>query len=184
MNRIIKQDVVEKKIVRIRNKDVILDNDVAELYGVTTKQVNQAVNRNPDKFPAGYVFTLKKQEKEEVVTNCDHLENLKFSPKLPNAFTESGLYMLATILKSPQATETTICIINTFTKVRELGKTVNQISKVENTKQKDELMQKTGEIISDLIIPNSMHNTESEATIELNFAIAKFKFTLKKKNSS
>ena len=98
MNRIIAQDNVENKIIQIRNMQVIVDSDVAELYGVTTKQVNQAVNRNPEKFPHEYVITLSKQEKDEVVTICDHLENLKFSSHLPSAFTESGLYMLATIL--------------------------------------------------------------------------------------
>jgi prophage antirepressor-like protein len=107
----IKQDEVQRKIIKIRDKSVIVDSDVAELYGVTTKQVNQAVSRNPEKFPKGYAFCLEKQEKEEVVTNCDHLYNLKFSPKSPCVFTEAGLYMLATILKSPRATETTISIV-------------------------------------------------------------------------
>ncbi len=90
--QIIKYDQVQDKIIEIRNQNVIIDSDVAELYGVETKQINQAVSRNPDKFPNGYVISLTKQEKEEVVTNCDHLQNLKFSPNLPNAFTEKGLY--------------------------------------------------------------------------------------------
>lgn len=181
MNRVVKQDMVEEKIIQLRNKSVILDCDVAELYGVTTKQVNQAFGRNPEKFPSDYAFTLKKQEKEEVVTNCDHLQNLKFSPNLPNAFTESGLYMLATILKSPKATETTILIIDTFTRVRAIGKTIGQLSVIQDEKKKNELAQKTGELITDLIVPEDINNAESEASIELNFAVVKFKYTVKKK---
>ena len=82
-----------------------LDRDVAELYGVTTKVVNQAIRNNPDKFPSGYVIELTNSEKEHVVKNFDHLETLKFSHATVKGFTEQGLYMLATILKSPMATE-------------------------------------------------------------------------------
>ena len=92
---------VEQRIVTLRNEKVILDSSVAELYGVETKHVNQAVRNNSDKFPAGYILELSNQEKEEVVKIFDHL---KFSPTTSKAFTEKGLYMLATILKSKQAT--------------------------------------------------------------------------------
>lgn len=86
-----------------------------------TKEVNQAVRNNAEKFPEGYVIALNMTEKTEVVKNFDHLENLKFSSSLPKAFTEKGLYMLATILKSERATQTTIAIIETFAKIRELS---------------------------------------------------------------
>ena len=101
------EDIVktESKIIVIRNTQVILDRDVAELYGVTTKVVNQAIRNNPDKFPSGYVIELTNSEKEHVVKNFDHLETLKFSHATVKGFTEQGLYMLATILKSPMATE-------------------------------------------------------------------------------
>ncbi|OGT26195.1 MAG: DNA-binding protein [Gammaproteobacteria bacterium RIFCSPLOWO2_02_FULL_42_14] len=118
----------------------------------------------------------------EVVTDCDHLQHLKFSTSLPRAFTESGLYMLATILKSPRATETTISIIDTFTRVREIDKTIYQISNAKKDEKKQtELMQKAGELISELIAPENNNNQETEASIELNFAIVKFKYSLKKK---
>jgi len=81
-----------------------LDSDVAWLYGVDTSKVNQAVKRNSDKFPEGYIIALTDSEKKEVVTICDN-PKIKFSPTLPNAFTEKGLYMLATILKSEKATD-------------------------------------------------------------------------------
>ena len=100
------EDIVktESKIIVIRNIQVILDRDVAELYGVTTKVVNQAIRNNPDKFPSGYVIELTNScllysEKEYVVKNFDHLETLKFSHATVKGFTEQGLYMLATILK-------------------------------------------------------------------------------------
>jgi hypothetical protein len=102
---------VEDKVIEIRNQHVIIDSDVAQLYGVETKRINEAASRNPEKFPEGYLIELNENEKREVVANCDHLASLKFSPNLPNAFTEKGLYMLATILKSPKATETTLGIV-------------------------------------------------------------------------
>ena len=106
------EDIVktESKIIVIRNTQVILDRDVAELYGVTTKVVNQAIRNNPDKFPSGYVIELTNSEKEHVVKNFDHLETLKFSHATVKGFTEQGLYMLATILKSPMATATELSL--------------------------------------------------------------------------
>ena len=96
---------VENKIITLRNQQVIMDSDVADLYGVQTKRVNEAVSNNPEKFPEGYVLLLDNQEKAEVVENFDHLQNLRFSHQPPKAFTEKGLYMLATILKNSK----TIC---------------------------------------------------------------------------
>lgn len=104
----IKYQEVEKKIIEVRGQKIILDADVAKLYGVETREINQAVKNNPEKFPQGYIFTLSKNEKTEVVKNFDNLATIKFSPQPPKAFTEKGLYMLATILKSPRATKTTL----------------------------------------------------------------------------
>ena len=94
---------VKDKIVSLRGQDVILDFAVAELYGVETREINQAVKNNPDKFPEGYVWELNKEEKADVIKIFDNLGNVKFSPTLPKAFTEKGLYMLATILKGERA---------------------------------------------------------------------------------
>ena len=104
---ILKINSVEEKIITIRGISVILDSDVAELYGVETREINQALKNNPAKFPEGYIFMLNKEEKEEVIKNFDN-PKIKFSPSFPTAFTEKGLYMLATILKSPKATQTTM----------------------------------------------------------------------------
>ena len=98
------------------------------MYGVTTKVVNQAIRNNPDKFPSGYVIELTNSEKEHVVKNFDHLETLKFSHATVKGFTEQGLYMLATILKSPMATATAIAIIDTFTQLRKLARTIDKVN--------------------------------------------------------
>lgn len=116
MENIVNFKDVEKALLEIRGQRVILDSDVARLYGVNTMRVNEAVKNNPDKFPTGYIIELTKDEKNEVIENFDN-PKLKFSPVLPKAFTEKGLYMLATILKSPKATQTTIAIIETFAKI-------------------------------------------------------------------
>ncbi|MCW8471348.1 ORF6N domain-containing protein [Fluoribacter gormanii] len=179
----ISQLEVEDKIIEIRNKHVIIDSDVAQLYGVETKRINEAVSRNPEKFPEGYFVELNENEKQEVVANCDHLASLKFSPNLPKAFTEKGLYMLATILKSPKATETTLAIIETFTKVREISRTIQSIPQTpQNSPKYQELMQKAGDLISVLVVPENLDTSETEASIEVNLAIVKFKYSVKKKN--
>jgi len=116
---------------------------VAWLYGVATNKVNQAVKRNPDKFPEGYIIVLTESEKQEVVTICDN-PKIKFSPSLPNAFTEKGLYMLATILKSEKATDTTIAIVEAFATMRELSNTVAELVKSPDDTQKQAVvMQKS-----------------------------------------
>lgn len=173
---------VQNKIINIRSQQVILDTDVAALYGVETKRVNEAVKNNPDKFPVGYIFQLTNDEKNGLVENFDRFKNLKHSSALPKVFSEKGMYMLATILKSPKATETTINIIEAFSKVREISRTMKIIPNTPQSSPKyQELMQKTGELISDLVIPDDLESSESEATVEVNLALVKFKYTVKKK---
>ena len=181
MSNIIKYESIESKIIVIGGRKVILDIDVAELYGVETKRINEAVKNNTEKFPDNYIFNLSKNE-------WDALKS-KFSTsikggkvKIPKAFTEKGLYMLATILKSKTATQTTIAIIETFAKVRELTKTIKTLSENPEKEKQQSLMKKSGEIISELL-DNDLQTTESETTIELNFAVLKFKHTIKKKDN-
>ena len=90
---------IESLIIDLRNQKVILDSDVAKIYGVETRDINKAVKNNSDKFPRSYIFELKPIEKQEVVENFHHLKKLKFSPNLPKAFTEKGLYMLKQLAK-------------------------------------------------------------------------------------
>lgn len=123
---------VEKLMLSIRGKNVLLDRDVAMLYGVETKRINEAVRNNPEKFPFGYIFELDRFEKQQLVENFDRFNILKHSTVAPTAFTEKGLYMLATILKSPQAVSTTLAIIDTFTMTRQLARTMESLQTVED----------------------------------------------------
>jgi len=106
-------------ILDLHGRKVMIDADLAEVYGVTTKVLNQAVARNTDRFPADFVFRLTPNEKLEVVTNCDHLARLKFSPVLPRAFTEHGAIMAATVLNSPQAVAMSVYVVRAFIRMRE-----------------------------------------------------------------
>ena len=177
-SNIVKFNPVESRIIDLRGQKVILDYDVAALYGVETREINQAVKNNPDKFPEGYIFSLSKEEKNEVIKFFD---NLKFAPKPPVAFTEKGLYMLATILRSERATQTTIAIVETFTKIRELSRTVAELSQTGDQYVQKDLMQKSGNIIDD-IIGDELRTTDTETSLELNLAVLKFKHTVKRKN--
>ena len=179
----IKHDQAQEKIINIRDQQVIIDNDVAELYGVETKRINEAVKNNPEKFPDGYLFALTTLEKNELVENFDRFEKLKHSSASLKGFTEKGLYMLATILKSSKAVETTLAIIDTFTKVRELGRAVNQLQVLpENSPQQKNLMEHAGDLIADLVMPNNneLEVTGTETSCEMNLAIFKIKRTIKK----
>lgn len=178
---LITTNVVEKMMLSIRGKNVLLDRDVAALYGVETKRVNEAVKNNPEKFPFGYIFELDKYEKKELVENFDRFNVLKHSTVAPTAFTERGLYMLATILKSPQAVSTTLAIIDTFTMTRQLARTMESLQTVEDGgEQQKTLLQKTGEILAD-IVGNNLSTATSETEIELNFAVVKIKHKITRK---
>ena len=109
---------IEKFIHIIRGEQVIIDRDVANLYGTTTSQINQQVKRNKERFPSSFRFQLTEAERNEVVTNCDNLRSLKFNPSLPYAFTEQGIAQLSTVVHSKKAIETSIKIINAFVAMR------------------------------------------------------------------
>lgn len=98
----------------------MLDRDLAELYGVETRRLNEQVKRNIDRFPVDFMFQLTREEKEEVVANCDHLISIKFSKTNPYAFTEHGAIMLASILNTSRAVETSILVVRAFIQLRKL----------------------------------------------------------------
>ena len=131
MSELIIFEEVEKRVLTIRGEQVLIDRDVAELYGVETKDVNRAVKNNPDEFPEGYIISLSDDEWNSLRLNIFTLDttgrgqHTKYRPK---AFTEKGLYMFATILKSPTATQTTLAIVETFAKIREFAKIVTGIA--------------------------------------------------------
>lgn len=183
MPEIVKFEDVQSKIIEIRGQKVILDSDAAALYGVATRDINKSVKNNTEKFPEGYVFELTITEKNELVENFHRYNLLKHSTPNPKAFTEKGLYMLATILKSPNATKTTIAIIETFAGIKNLSRNIRELSVTYDKQQKQKLMQQSGGIITE-ILEDDLLVSESETTIELNFAILKFKHTVKKKEDS
>ena len=170
---IIKFDQIEDMIIELRGKQVLIDSDVAALYEVETKEINQAVKNNPEKFPEGYVFNTTDEE-NEVVKNFDHLGKSKFSYQNHKAFTERGLYMLATILKGKTATETTIAIIEVFAKLKELGRTISKLSQPQDQETQQRLVEKSDNIISD-IIGDDLKTSETESEFELNFAVVKLR---------
>lgn len=154
-----KEDIekTENKIIFIREQRVILDRDVAELYGVETRRINEALKNNPEKFPDGYVIELTDKEKQYVVENFDHLEKLKYSHVPTKAFTEKGLYMLATILKSPLATEVTIAIVETFAKLRQVARAIGKVNAdaangiVPEEAEQGRIQNLMGEVLSDTL---------------------------------
>ncbi len=118
--KLILVDQIEPLILEIRGQKVVLASDLAALYGVSTKALNQAVKRNIDRFPRDFMFQLSADEKQEVVTNCDHLSKLRFSPTLPYVFTEHGVVMAASVLNPPRAVEVSVFVVRAFVKLRQL----------------------------------------------------------------
>lgn len=119
-NTLIPSEYIAQQILLIRGYKVILDTDLAKLYGVTTKRLNEQVKRNIERFPVDFIFQLTNDEKIEVVANCDHLASLKFSHTHPYAFTEHGTIMAASILNSPKAIEVSVLVVRTFVKLRQM----------------------------------------------------------------
>ena len=117
LGRIVYGDI-NARILIIREIHVIVDSDLAYFYNVSTKVLNQAVKRNMKRFPKEFMFRLTAQEKDELVTNCDRLKKLKHSSVLPNVFTEQGIAMLSSVLKSNTAIEISVAIIKAFTEMK------------------------------------------------------------------
>ena len=158
MKRAILVEQIGRRILLIRGHKVMLDRNLAKLYGVSTKALNQAVKRNRERFPNDFMFQLTQGEKEEVVTNCDHLRQLKFSTVLPYAFTEHGAIMLASVLNSQRAVEVSIYVVRAFVKLREtLSRHRNLAQKLMELEQKleshDEQIRSLFHAIRELMAP-------------------------------
>lgn len=137
MKQLISREIIEQRIFFIRGHKVMLDVDLARLYGVSTKRLNEQVKRNRERFPGSFMFQLTPREKQEVVANCDHLRKLKFSYALPHVFTEHGAVMLASVLNSPIAIKASIQVVETFVRLREM-----LVSHKELAKRLDKLEEK------------------------------------------
>ena len=129
MKDLLVQNEIGSRIFTLRGKEVMIDRDLAELYSVETKVLNQAVKRNIKRFPDDFMFQLDENEKNELVTKRDRFNTLKHSTVNPYAFTEQGVYMLATVLKSDVAIDVNIAIMRTFAKLREFTKHYNALAK-------------------------------------------------------
>lgn len=145
---------VEGKIALIRNQEVIADADVASLYGVQTKEVNQAVRNNPDKFPVHYMFELNDSELRDLRSKILTTNVSAMNRNSTKVFTERGLYMLATILKGERAKDITFAIIETFAQVRELKRELLELHKENDKAKQASKMKHFGEVLSDIVMPD------------------------------
>jgi phage regulator Rha-like protein len=188
MNNIVKKESdllptlmreVEDKIAVIRNQEVIADADVANLYGVETREVNQAVKNNLDKFPAHYMFELTSSELRDLKSKILISNVSPNNRKSTKVFTERGLYMLATVLKGERARAVTFAIIETFAKVRELRRELLELHKETDKEKQASKMKHFGEVLSDIVMPD-LQTQETESTLEINFFIGKLKHTVKR----
>jgi len=171
---------VEERIAVIRNQEVIADADVAFLYGVETREVNQAVKNNPEKFPVYYMFELTPSELRDLKSKI-LISNVSDNSRrsTTKAFTERGLYMLATILKGERARSVTFTIIETFFKVRSLKRELLELHKETDKEKQASKMQHFGEVLTDIVMPD-LQTSETESSLEINFFIGKIKHTVKR----
>ena len=188
MANIIKFEGFESKLIQYKGDFVLVDSDVAELYGVETRDINKAVKNNIKKFPKGYILELTKDEKNELVEKFHRFNRLKHSTVTPKIFTEKGLYMLATILKGEIATQTTIKIIETFANVRQLSRNLNAIDEDQTKEEQQALVMESNELLEKVIEIEPVrelkdNETEIETKIELNLGFVKVSRVVKiKKN--
>jgi len=171
---------VESKIVVLRGETVIADADVAEMYEVETREVNQAVKNNPDKFPESYMFELTKDElrdlKSKILISKVSDNNRRGATKV---FTEKGLYMLATILKGNRARDVSFVIIETFAKVQSLKRELLELHKETDKQAQSSMMEHFGEALADIVMPD-LQTQETESSLEINFIIGKLKHSVKR----
>ena len=170
---------VKSKIIVIREQNVIIDADVASLYGVETKRINEAVRNNPEKFPETYMFQLDPTETEILRSKISSANFSSKSRVMPKVFTEKGLYMLATILKSKMAVNTTFAIIETFAMVRTLKQELVELHKEPNKNKQASIMKDFGNVLSEVVMPD-LETTETESSLEINFFIGKLKHSVKR----
>ncbi len=172
-------NAVKSRMLEVRGQQVLLDRDVAALYGVETKAVNQAVKRNAERFFDGYILTLTAEEcsRSQIVTlNGTRGSNIKY---LPHAFTEKGLYMLATVLKSQRAIQATYAIIETYAEVRSMKRELLALHTETDVQKRKSMMQHFGEVLTDIVMPD-LTTSETESSMEINFLVGKLKHTVRR----
>ena len=151
-------ELIQSRIMVIRGEKVIIDRDLAKLYGVSTKVLNQAVTRNRKRFPPDFMFRVIKDEKDELVTNCDRFRPLKHSSIMPRAFTEQGVAMLSSVLNNDRAIEVNIAIMRAFVELRKVSSSHKQLAQKlrdieERLEDHDESIDAIFEAIQQLLKP-------------------------------
>ena len=165
--------IVKSRMIEVRGCQVLLDRDVAELYGVQTREVNQAVRNNPGRFPDGYVIELSKEELADLRSKFLTANVSSKSRALPKVFTERGLYMLATILKGELAARATLAIVETYAQVRDMVRNMEGLQTLKDgSPEQAAQLAKTGHKLAALIGDN-LSTESTKTTIELNLAVLK-----------
>ena len=172
-------NTVKSRMLQVRNQQVLLDRDVAALYGVETRVINQAVKNNPEKFPDGYVVEISSDEFATLRSKFLTANISSKSRALPKVFTEKGLYMLATILKGEQAVRTTLAIIETYAEVRAMKRELLALHTETDAKKRKLMIQHFGEALTDIVMPD-LTTAETESSMEINFLIGKLKHTVRR----
>ena len=172
-------NAVKSRMLQVRGQQVLLDRDVAALYGVETRIINQAVKNNPEKFPAGYVAELSSDELATLRSKFLTANVSSKSRALPKVFTERGLYMLATILKGERAVRATLAIVETYAQVRALKRELLALHTESDAQKRKSMMQHFGEVLTDIVMPD-LTTAESESSMEINFLIGKLKHTVRR----
>lgn len=172
-------NVVKSRMLQVRGQQVLLDRDVAALYGVETRIINQAVKNNPGKFPEGYVVALTQDEVADLRSKFLTANMSSKSRVLPKVFTEKGLYMLATILKGEQAVRTTLSIIETYAEVRAMKRELLALHAEPAAQKRNSMMRHFGEALTDIVMPD-LTTAETESSLEINFLIGKLKHTVRR----
>jgi phage regulator Rha-like protein len=155
---LVQQEIIEQRIFLMRGHKIMVDRDLAELYGVETKNLNRQVKRNIERFPEEFMFQLNKSERDELVTNWHRFKTMKHSVTLPYAFTEHGVAMLASVLNSKRAVKISISIIKTFVRLRQIISTHKELAQKlaeleRKTEKHDEALHSIFEAIRELMSP-------------------------------
>ena len=183
---IVKFEKLESKLISINKKVVLLDKDVASLYGIEAKKLRQQLKRNIEKFPEDYAFQLSKEELDTMVSQNVTPSKQEFGGSLPYVFTEKGLYMVATILKSKNAVDATFTIIETFANIRKLSRNLNSIDEHQTKEEQQNLVSESNELLETIIDIEPVRalkedETEIETKIELNLGVVKVSRVVKTK---
>lgn len=188
MSEIIRIENFEDKLINVDNKPILLAKDVAQLYEVTVSALNQAVKRREDLFPQEFRFQLNEQQINEMVSHSVIPSKSLFGGHSPYVFTEEGLYMLATVLKSNRAKLIHLHIVETFAKLRKISKNLQLIVQTENSKDQQKLIKTSNELLNEVIDADIIEEKKLDSTVkkvkdefEINLGVIKFKRTIENK---